>query len=287
MKIYTIVVAVLVSISVSACGESDDNPNLDNPDNTLPSSSSSSENIPVTQLEYDDTAIVGEDSSVGTLQAAPAFSDIASSAHGTFVKMPAGFVSSLHTHTGTYYAVVISGVAVNTAPGGEEKRLPVGSYWLQEGNEDHVTKCISSNECIFFMSQSIPFDIQDANSNEISSTSSSENIDVTQLSYGVTGITGQDGTELQTASAFGDIENGAHGTFVKMPAGFVSNIHSHSGEYYSVVIAGVAVNTTPGGDEVELPAGSYWSQEGGEDHVTKCISSNECIFFMSQSVAFN
>ncbi len=150
MKINVLIAMALVSVSINACADS--HGNSDNP-----SSEDASENISVTQLEYFDTEI-GQASGAGTLQAASAFGDISNSAHGTFIKMPAGFVSDTHSHTGAYYSVVISGVAVNTVPGGEETALPVGSYWLQKGGEKHITKCISSNECIFFINQSVKFD---------------------------------------------------------------------------------------------------------------------------------
>lgn len=117
-----------------------------------------STNLPVTQLKYFDTGIAGVDKSVGTLKAAAAYGDLQHGAHGTFIKMPAGFVSETHIHTGEYYAVVISGVGVNGLPGSKDIPLPVGSYWSQKGGENHVTKCISPNECIFFISQSVKFD---------------------------------------------------------------------------------------------------------------------------------
>jgi len=113
-------------------------------------------NLPVTQLQYKGTGVT--DGVHGELQVAPAYGDLAHGPHGTFVKMPAGFVSPVHTHTGDYYAVVISGVGANGLPGSTDVPLPVGSYWLQKGGEKHVTKCISSNECIFFISQTTKFD---------------------------------------------------------------------------------------------------------------------------------
>ena len=115
-------------------------------------------NLPVTQLKYADTGIYGEDKSLGTLKAASAYGDLQHGAHGTFIKMPAGFVSENHIHTGGYYAVVVSGVGVNGVPGSKDIPLPVGSYWYQKGGEYHVSKCISQNECIFFISQSVKFD---------------------------------------------------------------------------------------------------------------------------------
>lgn len=115
----------------------------------------------------------------------------------------------------------------------------------------------------------------------------SVNIPVTQLQYGKTGVTDGVHGELQAAPAYGDLAHGAHGTFIKMPAGFVSPIHTHTGDYWGVVISGVGANGVPGSADVPLPVGSYWFQKGGERHITKCISSNECIFFINQSTKFD
>ena len=114
--------------------------------------------IPVTALKYGPTGV--SDGVHGELSAAPAFGDLAHGAHGTFIKMPSGFVSKLHTHTGDYWGVVISGVGANGLPGSKDVPLPVGSYWFQKGGEPHVTKCISPNECIFFLNQNEKFDYQ-------------------------------------------------------------------------------------------------------------------------------
>src|SRR6266705_1465588 len=105
---------------------------------------------------------------------------------------------------------------------------------------------------------------------------------VTQLTYGPTGVSDGVHGELNAAPAYGDLGHGAHGTFIKMPAGFVSKVHVHSGDYW-----GVAINGVPGSQDVQLPVGSYWFQKGGERHVTKCISPSECIFFISQNEKFD
>lgn len=115
----------------------------------------------------------------------------------------------------------------------------------------------------------------------------SVNIPVTQLQYGKTGVTDGVHGELQAAPAYGDLAHGAHGTFIKMPAGFVSPIHTHTGDYWGVVISGVGANGVPGSADVPPRVGSYWFQKGGERHITKCISSNECIFFINQSTKFD
>lgn len=110
---------------------------------------------------------------------------------------------------------------------------------------------------------------------------------VTDLKFGPTGVSDGVHGELYAAPAYGDLGHGAHGTFIKMPAGFVSKVHTHTEDYWAVVISGVAVNAKPGDPDVTLPVGSYWFQKGGERHVTKCISPNECIFFINQSGKFD
>jgi hypothetical protein len=110
---------------------------------------------------------------------------------------------------------------------------------------------------------------------------------VTQLKFGATGVKDSHGLELQAAPAYGDLAHGAHGTFIKMPAGFVSSIHIHTADYWGVVISGVGANGLPGGQDVPLPAGSYWFQKGGERHITKCLSATECIFFINQASKFD
>jgi hypothetical protein len=110
---------------------------------------------------------------------------------------------------------------------------------------------------------------------------------VTSLHYTATGVKDATGKELLVAPAYGDLTKGPHGSFVRMPAGFSSIPHIHTGDYWAVVISGVAVNNKVGEKEVALPVGSYWLQKGGEKHITKCISPNECVFFLSQSGPFD
>ncbi|GEN98171.1 hypothetical protein NSE01_00040 [Novosphingobium sediminis] len=94
----------------------------------------------------------------GELQAGPAYGDLQHGRHGTFIHMPAGFVSPVHTHTEDYFAVVIKGTGANQLPGGKIIPLPVGSYWFQKGEEAHVTQCLSKEPCVFFIVQPGKFD---------------------------------------------------------------------------------------------------------------------------------
>lgn len=116
--------------------------------------------VPADKIQFGPTGVKTE---IGELMAGPAYGDLTKGPHGTFVKMPAGFVSPLHTHTDDYIGVVISGVGENALPGGEEIRLPAGSYWFQRGKEAHITKCVSQTDCLFFIYQTGKFDYVPAN----------------------------------------------------------------------------------------------------------------------------
>jgi hypothetical protein len=110
---------------------------------------------------------------------------------------------------------------------------------------------------------------------------------VTELKYRPTGISDGVHGELYAAAAYGDLTHGPHGTFIKMPAGYVSPPHTHSEDYWSVVVSGVMANGRPGSKDILLPPGSYYFQKGGETHVTKCLTGSECVFFVSQVGKFD
>lgn len=114
-----------------------------------------SSSLPANKVQFGATGVKTE---VGELKAGPAYGDPSKGRHGTFIRMPAHFVSPLHTHTADYFGVVIQGVGVNTQQGNIDVPLPVGSYWFQKGKESHVTKCISDTECLFFIYQPDKFD---------------------------------------------------------------------------------------------------------------------------------
>ncbi|WP_085316107.1 DUF4437 domain-containing protein [Derxia lacustris] len=117
----------------------------------------SSVSTPVTALKFFDTG-------VGPLKAAVGHGDLTAGAHSTYVKLPAGFSSPLHTHTEDYYAVVITGVVANEVDNAAPDRpLPPGSYWFQKGKAPHVTKCLSTTECVVFITQPGKFDYVNVN----------------------------------------------------------------------------------------------------------------------------
>ena len=110
----------------------------------------------------------------------------------------------------------------------------------------------------------------------------SHSISVTEMHYTATGI-----GPIEVAPGYGDMSKGAHSNFVKIPGHFTSPAHTHTEDYYGVVIAGVVANSSDGTQDIPLPPGSYWFQKGREMHVTKCISASECVFFVTQPGKFD
>jgi beta-alanine degradation protein BauB len=100
----------------------------------------------------------GVKAAAGELEAGPAYGNLQAGRHGTFIHMPAGFVSVPHIHTEDYYAVVIKGVGANDPVNATPKPLSAGSYWFQRGEENHVTRCLSNTDCLFFIVQPGKFD---------------------------------------------------------------------------------------------------------------------------------
>ena len=127
---------------------------------------------------------------------------------------------------------------------------------------------------------------QEASSQHPSHEGPSISIPAKEIKFGPTGVK-SNGLELKAGPVYGSIQTGKHGTFVKMPAGFVSSIHTHTEDYYAVVIKGTGANHAPGAKDVALSVGSYWFQKGEEAHVTKCLSKTDCLFFLAQPGKFD
>jgi hypothetical protein len=94
--------------------------------------------------------------------------------------------------------------------------------------------------------------------------------------------------KITVAKGYGDPAIGAHSNYIKLPGGATSPRHTHSSDYYGVVITGVVTNEQNAvGPDHPLAPGSYWFQKGGEPHVTKCISATECLIFVTQASKFD
>src|SRR5689334_15383830 len=70
----------------------------------------------------------------------------------------------------------------------------------------------------------------------------------------------------QLGTVRGDSAKGAHGSFLRLPKGFVSPPHVHTGDYYGVIVTGSVTNAETGQPEVALGPGSYYFQKGKAEH---------------------
>ncbi len=110
-----------------------------------------SKTVPVTELKFYQNK--------EGLTIADGWGDPANGAHSNYIRMAGGTGSTLHTHSFSYYGVVIAGVVANEPQGSHvDHPLAAGSYWYQKGGEAHVTKCISQTECLFFVTAKGAFD---------------------------------------------------------------------------------------------------------------------------------
>ena len=121
-------------------------------------------------------AIAGEDKGVfmssadvefqdivpGTVAFAAVVGDRESGAHGTFVKIPPGQATPMHTHGAAYHAVVIDGNFENPIDGDEASNVTLtkGSYYYVPAGAAHITRCAEDSpiDCLTFFYQDVPFD---------------------------------------------------------------------------------------------------------------------------------
>ena len=83
----------------------------------------------------------------------------------------------------------------------------------------------------------------------------------------------------RAADLWGDrTKNIATGMLVGFKKGFSSPPHIHNITYRGVVIEGLMHNDDPGAEKMWLPAGSYWTQPAGENHITAANGDTNLIF---------
>lgn len=73
-------------------------------------------------------------------------------------------------------------------------------------------------------------------------------------------------------------ENVATGMLVKFNPGFSSPPHIHNITYRGIVIEGLMHNDDPKAETMWLPAGSFWTQPAGEDHITAANAQSNMIY---------
>jgi quercetin dioxygenase-like cupin family protein len=85
--------------------------------------------------------------------------------YGALMKLPAGSTSPLHTHSGTYEAVEISGTTshwLKGEDGTKAKKMTPGSYWTMQAKAEHISSCAPGADCVFYLWQKGKFDFKPA-----------------------------------------------------------------------------------------------------------------------------
>jgi len=87
---------------------------------------------------------------------------------------------------------------------------------------------------------------------------------------------------LKFVILWGDRSKDEYAMLLKMPAGFVAPIHAHTGDYYGMNLTGSWRHSFDGGEQKELPPGSYVFQPGLGMHGDACVGPDDCILFIHQ-----
>ena len=121
------------------------------PISTLMAGSQKSQAIPANQIQFEQIAPF--------VKMGAAWGDRTAASHGTFGEFPGGAASPLHTHSGAYHGVVISGVMTNPFDGEQSPpQMGPGSYWHVPAGSEHVTACVSKEPCLFYFHADGSFD---------------------------------------------------------------------------------------------------------------------------------
>ncbi len=95
------------------------------------------------------------------------------------------------------------------------------------------------------------------------------------------------GGPVMISPLWGDRETGDYAMLLKFPAGVGVPVHAHTGEYYGLVVAGTWRHSFDGGEQKDMPAGSYIYQPGMGFHSDACVGSEDCILFIHQREKFD
>ena len=89
----------------------------------------------------------------------------------------------------------------------------------------------------------------------------------------------------------GDGTKGAYEGYLKLPAGFESPPHSHTNDYWSILVQGKMTHWAAAGgsekDSKQLGVGDLTHMPAKLEHVSKCYPGAECIMVVVQKGKFD
>ena len=92
------------------------------------------------------------------------------------------------------------------------------------------------------------------------------------------------------ANITGDYKKGPYSGLLKLPAGFTSPLHKHTGDYEAILVEGSMKHWLKGEDgskAAKLDPGSYWTMPGKLDHVSACAPGKDCVIYVWQKTKFD
>ena len=92
------------------------------------------------------------------------------------------------------------------------------------------------------------------------------------------------------ANASGDYKKGPYAGLFKIPAGFTSPLHTHTGEYEAVQIMGTSTHWGDGEDgkaAKKMSPGSYWKVPSKLPHYSACAAGADCVILIMQKTKFD
>jgi Domain of unknown function (DUF4437) len=88
---------------------------------------------------------------------------------------------------------------------------------------------------------------------------------------------------VELAPLWGNRTQGEAGTLLRTPAGFDSGLHSHTADYWAVVVQGTWKHWVPATGEgigLTLEPGAHWTQVHTQLHQDACVSKVPCVIFL-------
>lgn len=92
---------------------------------------------------------------------APAYGDWEKGAHGKYARVQPGATVPMHSHSGAYHAVLISGRLTNLLDAGPTRvALNQGDYWYMAAGRAHGHVCTSAEPCLVYTHSDAAWDLK-------------------------------------------------------------------------------------------------------------------------------
>lgn len=279
------------------CGSDDDDSG--GPDNAMTDTgmtdadtiSANAEAVFVTanMVEFQDTPFPG-------VALGPAFSNDATGAHETFVRVAAGGAIPPHMHTQGTWSIVVDGPMEIPVPIDEMNPMMMvtGSAGFVPGSTEHLMGCLNASaDCLFLIHQDGAFDVTPSGNMSVDSGTSPRNTAAVEVPFSETMgwvDVGIPGVDFRAVVGDFSVQDGTqHGTLVRVQGGMGIPPHFHSLEARGFVLEGNVVVPVPFNqtNPTTIQRGGYFSVPAMAEHEMNCASTETCIFYLRQDGDFD